>query len=47
MDKKDKRQTQAIQWTEKTKDKHRRYNGQKRKRTNTSNIMDRKDKFIV
>ena len=30
MYKKDKRQIQAIQWTKKTKDKHRRYNGQKR-----------------
>ena len=44
MDKKDKAQTQAIQWTKKKKDKHRQHNGQKRQRTNTGNIMDRKDK---
>jgi hypothetical protein len=44
MDRKEKRQTQATKWTRKTKHKHRRYNGQKRKRTNTGNIMDRKDK---
>jgi hypothetical protein len=44
MDKKDKGQTQTIQWTEKTKDKHRQHNGQKRQWTNTSNIMDKKEK---
>ena len=44
MDKKDKAQTQAIQWTEKTKDKHMQHNGQKRQRTNTANTMDRKEK---
>jgi hypothetical protein len=44
MEKKNKGQTQAIQWTEKTKDKHRQYNGQKRKRTKTANTMDRKEK---
>jgi hypothetical protein len=44
MVKKDKGQTQAKQWTKKTKDKHRQYNGQKRQRTNTGNTMDRKDK---
>jgi hypothetical protein len=44
MDKKDKEQTQATQWSRKTKDKHRRYNGEKRQRTNTGNIMDRKEK---
>jgi hypothetical protein len=44
MDRKDKGQTQATQWTRKTKDKHRRYNGQKRQRTNTGNTMDIKDK---
>jgi hypothetical protein len=44
MDKKDKGQTQAIQWTKKTKHKQRPYNEQKRQRTNTGNIMDRKDK---
>ena len=30
MDKKDKGQTEAIQWTKKTNDKQRRYNVQKR-----------------
>jgi hypothetical protein len=44
MDKKDKGQTQAIQWTKKTKDKQRPYNGQKRQRTNTGHTMDKKDK---
>jgi hypothetical protein len=44
MYKKDKGQTQATHWTKKTKDKHRRYKGQKRKRTNTGNTMDKKDK---
>jgi hypothetical protein len=44
MYKKDKQQTQAIQWTKKTKDKHRRNNGQKRQRTNTGDTMDKKDK---
>jgi hypothetical protein len=41
---KGKGQTQAIQWTKKTKDKHRQYNRQKRQRTNTGNTMDRKEK---
>jgi hypothetical protein len=44
MDKKDKGQTQAIQLTEKTMDKHRQYNGQKRKCTNTGHTMEKKDK---
>jgi hypothetical protein len=44
MDKKDKGQTQVIQWTKKTKDKHRQGNGQKRQRTNTGDTMDKKDK---
>jgi hypothetical protein len=44
MDKKDKRQTQAIQWTKKTKDKHRQHNGQEVKRTSTGNTMYKKDK---
>ena len=44
MYKKDKGQTQATQWREKTKDKHRQHNGQKRRRTNTCNTMDRKEK---
>ena len=44
MDRKDKGQTQATQWSRKTKDKHRRYNKQKRQRTNTGHTMDRKDK---
>jgi hypothetical protein len=44
MYKKDKRQIQAIQWTKKSKDKHRRYNGQKRQRTNRGHTMDKKDK---
>jgi hypothetical protein len=44
MNKKDKGQAQAIQWTKKTKDKHRRYNGQKGQRTNTGDTMDIKDK---
>jgi hypothetical protein len=44
MDKKEKGQTQAIQWTKKTKDKHRQHNEQKRQRTNTGHTMDRKDK---
>jgi hypothetical protein len=44
MDKNDQGQAQAIQWTKKTKDKHRPYNGQKRQRTNTGNKMDKKDK---
>jgi hypothetical protein len=44
MDKKDKGQTQAMQWTEKTKDKHRQHNGQERQRTNTGDTMDKKDK---
>jgi hypothetical protein len=44
MDKKDKEQTQATKWTRKTKDKHRRYNGQERQRTSTGHTMDKKDK---
>jgi poly(3-hydroxybutyrate) depolymerase len=44
MDKKDKGQTQTIQWTEKTKDKQRRYNVQKRQTTNTGHTMYEKDK---
>jgi hypothetical protein len=44
MDRKEKGKTQATQWTKKTKDKHRQYNGQKRKRKNTGNIIDKKDK---
>jgi thiol:disulfide interchange protein len=44
MDKKDKGQTQATQWSRKTQDKHRQYNGQKRQRTNTGDAMDKKDK---
>jgi hypothetical protein len=44
MVKKDNGQTQAIQWTKKTKDKDRQYNRQKRQRTNTGNTMDRKEK---
>jgi hypothetical protein len=44
MDKKDKGQAQAIQCTKRTNDKHRRYNGQKRQRTNTGNKMDKKEK---
>jgi hypothetical protein len=44
MEKKDKRQTQAIQWTKKTKDKHRPYNEQKRQWTNTGHTMYKKDK---
>ena len=44
MDKKDKAQAQAIQCTKKTKHKHRPYNGQKRKRTDTGHTMDKKDK---
>ena len=44
MDKKDKGQTEAIQWTKKTNDKHMPYNGQKRQRTNTGDTMDKKDK---
>jgi hypothetical protein len=44
MDKKDKGQTQATQWTKKTKDKHRPYNRQKRQMTNTGHAMYEKDK---
>ena len=44
MVKKDNGQTQAIQWTKKTKDKHRQYNRQKRQRTNTGNTMCKKGK---
>jgi hypothetical protein len=44
MDKKDKGQTQAIQWTKKTNDKQRRYNVQKRQTINTGHTMDKKDK---
>ena len=43
MYKKDKWQTQATQWTNETKDKHRPYNGQERQRTNTGNTMDKKE----
>jgi hypothetical protein len=44
MDKKDKGQTQAIQWTKKKKDKHRQHNGQERQMTNTGHTMYEKDK---
>jgi hypothetical protein len=44
LDKKDKGQTLAIQWTKKTKDKHRQQNGQEGKRTSTGNTMYKKDK---
>ena len=44
MDKKDKGQTQATQWTKKTKDKHRPYNRQKRQMTNTGHTMYEKEK---
>ena len=44
MDKKDKGQTQGIQWTEKINDKHRQNNGQERQWTNTGDTMDKKDK---
>ena len=44
MDRKDKGQTEAIQCTKKTNDKHMPYNGQKRQRTNTGDTMDKKDK---
>jgi hypothetical protein len=44
MDKKDKGQTQATQWTRREKDKHRQYNVQKRQRTNTGHTIDKKDK---
>jgi hypothetical protein len=44
LDRKDKGQTEAIQWTKKTNDKHMPYNGQKRQRTNTGDTMDKKDK---
>ena len=44
MDKKDKGQTQPIQWTEKKKHKHRQHNGQERHRTNTGDTMDKKEK---
>jgi hypothetical protein len=43
IDKKDKEQTPARQWTRKTKDKHRPYNIQKRKRTKTGHTIDKKD----
>jgi hypothetical protein len=36
--------TQAIQWTKKTKDKQRPYNGQKKQRTNTGHTIDKKGK---
>jgi hypothetical protein len=42
--KKEKAQTQVIQWTKKTKDKHRPYNGKKGQSTNTGHTMDKKDK---
>jgi hypothetical protein len=44
MDRKDKGQTQAIQWTEKKKHKHRPYNGKKRQSKNTGHTMNEKDK---
>jgi hypothetical protein len=44
MDKKEKGQTQAMQWTKKTKDKHRQQNGQEGKMTSTGNTMYKKDK---
>jgi hypothetical protein len=44
IDRKDKGQTQAIQWTEKKKHKHRQHNGQERQRTNTGHTMDKKEK---
>jgi hypothetical protein len=44
MDRKDKGQTHAIQWTEKIKHKHRPYNGEKRQSTNTGHTMNKKDK---
>jgi hypothetical protein len=44
MYKKDKGQTKAIQWTKKTKDKHRQYKGQKKQRTNRGDTMYKKDK---
>ena len=37
-------QTQAIQWTEKKKHKHRQHNGQERQSTNTGHTMNKKDK---
>jgi hypothetical protein len=42
--KKDKEQTQAIQYTKNTKEKHRTYNVQKRSRTNIGHTMYKKDK---
>jgi hypothetical protein len=44
MDKKDKGQTQAIQYTKKKKDKNRPYNRQKRQWTNTGHTIYKKDK---
>jgi hypothetical protein len=44
IDRKDKGQTQAIQWTEKKKYKHRQHNGQERQSTNTGDTMDKKEK---
>jgi hypothetical protein len=44
IDRKDKGQTQAIQWTEKKMHKHRPYNGKKRQSTNTGHTMNKKDK---
>jgi hypothetical protein len=46
MYKKDEGQTPAIQWTRKTKEKHRPYNGQKRQRTSTGNAMYKKDNCL-
>jgi hypothetical protein len=44
MDKKEKGQTQATQWSRRKKDKHRQYNVKKRQRTNTDHTIDKKDK---
>jgi hypothetical protein len=44
MDKKDKGQTQAIQWTKKIKDKQRPYNIQKTQRKSTGHTMCKKGK---
>jgi hypothetical protein len=44
MVKKDKAQTQVIQWTKKKKDKHRQHNGQERQSTKAGDTMDKKEK---
>ena len=44
MDKKEKEQTQAIQCTKKTKNKHMPYNGQKRQTKNTGHTIYKKHK---